>query len=141
MQFITFTSCKEDRKIDEFEMLGGDTDNEDAGVFHLGDEVIFNFDINEDIWRALENTNFQGVRVHKGKMSLQKENEVEYTVSLTFHVDKRSHTIMKDWLSDDRKSLRISDHTIWVKAINAEVEDVFLWIRKDLIPEWVNHSR
>ena len=139
MHYLAFTSCREGREIDEFETLDGYAKDEEGGLFHTGDEVIFQFRINENMGCALQKKSYPGVKVSLYKPFPEDGNEEQYDVELTFQVDKWSHTITKDWMWKERPTaLRIFDHTIWVKAKTIEAEDVFMWIRQDIVPDWIN---
>jgi len=139
MHYLAFTSCREGREIDEFEVLEGHAKDGDGGPFHIGDEVIFQFRVNRNMGLALQNIPYPEVRVSLYTLSQEDGKEEQYDVDLTFQVDKWTHTITKDWMwKENPTALRISDHTLWVKAKTIEAEDVFMWIRQDIVPDWIN---
>jgi len=139
MYYLLYESCREGRQIDECEMLDGHNRDEDGSFFHTGDEIIFDFRVNRNMGLALKKTSLPGVRVSLYTPFPEDNKEEQYDVELTFQVEKRSHSIRKDWIwKDSATALRVSDHTIWVKAQTVEAEDVFMWIRNDIVPDWIN---
>ena len=138
MQYLTFISCIEGRKIEEFDMLGDDGNDEDGSAFQINDEVVLDIDINPEIAAALKSANFPGIRINEPSTDIDGKVSSPHSIALPFIVKNRSHTISTDWIGRNRdKSLRISDHTIQLKPQSEVVESIFLWVRIGTKPEWM----
>ena len=81
-----------------------------------------------------------GVAIIRGSLSPWGENPSPMSARIDWQVMSRSHLIVPDRETEHPIGYNPEGDIISLQAVTDEGEDIFLWIKKDIIPEWAASS-